>query len=143
MSLVVLEQLMCCQYVAIRARENLGIVRVAYLQGIFVNLLIHGAATLHNALVITVQLIESVEDIHLATMCPVGLVALVHILDILNLVVANQRERCLWLLVNLTKVMNIGQYWGVVLLVSSHLLLTAVQVALGHKAVDNVVVAVE
>ena len=91
-AVLVLEELMGSNHVAIGSGKDLGIFLIAGIQGVIVDHLIEVAAALHDACVLLVQTVEHVEDAHFALVSPVALIALVHIFNILHLVIANHHE---------------------------------------------------
>ena len=75
--------------VTIGAGENLGIFHPACSQTVIVDGLVHLAATLHDVVVVVLHAVEHVEDADVAFVSPVAFIALVEVLDVPNLVVAN------------------------------------------------------
>ena len=85
------KELVSGNHMAVGSREHLGIFLSARLHAIVIDGAVPLAATLHVLGIEVLHLLEGLCDGDLASMCPVALVALIHILDVPHLVVAHHR----------------------------------------------------
>ena len=116
---------------AVGGREQLGVVHVACGEGVVVDALVEQAAALHDILIVSMITVEGVKDGGAAVTCPVALVTVEHILDVVYLVVAYHHialgSR------DLTQVAHIGEGGHIVALAAYHLGLGREQGTLAYE----------
>ena len=91
MTLVVLEELVGSHDETIVCTQHLGIFLIAGSESVVIDHLVEVAATLHDGCVVVAQLLECVED-GLSVACIVSLIVLLHILHVVDLIIADHEE---------------------------------------------------
>ena len=80
----------------VRARQDLGIFHTSRSNAVVIDLLVEGAATLHDVAIGVALLLKLVEDGHVAVVGPIAFITVVKIFDVLDLVVTHKGvARCL------------------------------------------------
>ena len=87
-ALVVLEELVGSDDMAIDPRQHLCIVGTTHLEGVVVDAAVEVSAALHDAGILRIHAAEQLEDADRSFVGPVGLVAVEHVFNVLHLVVA-------------------------------------------------------
>ena len=91
-AILILKQLVSSHHMAVGTAQYLGILLASDSQSIIIDLFIKGTATSHDGSIAALQVAECLEDAYLASMSPVALISLIHVLDILHLVITQHGE---------------------------------------------------
>ena len=105
-AILVLEEFVRSHHVPVRGTQDFGILLAACCHAVVIDLAVECAASCHDARIAALQVAEGLEDGHLASVSPVALVALVHVLDVLHLIVAQHGEAAG--LLHLPEVVDVG-----------------------------------